>query len=211
MPLEPTCASTWPGKAHRHVNVLLEGPSIRELDVNDLMDGPVVAVNRAILLSDRIPIDCWATVDQPSNLWGTCKEHLHPETTLFTSGNNLSMWEDLIGDEVYQRMYSWNPTYMGATDDDPEGFFDCDGRPPLMPTIFHVLPWLSFLEGTEHVRLFGCDMRGAGAALGDQEPFTEEGHAGWKFRWDVERRMLALSTKKFRERGQRIDRWAKKA
>jgi hypothetical protein len=196
----------WPESPEGSVNVLCEGPSLALLEPANLLHGPVVAVNRALAVSSEVPIDCWATVDQPSNLWEWARPHLGADQALFTVYNHVGFWEDAIGhDGINSRLYAWPPTFMGPTETD-EGFHDDRGRPPLVPTLFHVLAWLSSLVGTKRVRLFGCDMRGSGSG----ESFSEAMDMGWVFRWRVERRMLALSTRHCRARGQRIERWAKK-
>lgn len=209
-PIRPMYAPKgWPGRHERLVNVLVEGPSISLVKPSDMLKGPVVAINHALALSRSIPIDCWATVDKPTNLWKWSKPHLPKEAILLTTENNIMFWSDLIGPNgVDKRLYAHPPTYMAGNGDDP-AFLDDEGRPALLPTIFHVLGWLYSLRGLEEVRIFGCDMRGANSDLSFR-PWTDDESGGWDFRWAVERKLLALSFKHFRSSGKRITRWARK-
>lgn len=49
--------------------IISSGPSAREVTKEKLLDGPVVAVNRAILLREKVPIDIWAVWDHPGKLF----------------------------------------------------------------------------------------------------------------------------------------------
>lgn len=194
----------WPERRERFVNVLCEGPSILEFDPSQLLPGPAVAINHALSLSDRVPIDFWASVDEPSILREWAEPHLHPECKLFTTENNLAFWGDIIGLEAAStRLYAKAPSYMVATDEHP-AMLGANGHPALLPTLTHILGWLWHLDCD--VRVFGCDMRGAESPL-SIAPFSEDEDEGWQFRWAVERRLLALSTKKFRASGKRLERW----
>lgn len=189
----------WPETASERCNVLCEGPSIQDLDLEDLLDGPVVAVNHTLsLVTKGVPIDVWATVDDPKNLWEWAQPYLEPETKLFSTENNLLVWTELLGNEP-ERLYVWEPTYM-------EGFMDDEGKAPLLPTLSMVFPWL-FKVGVRHVRLFGVDMRGSSSHLHQAIPYSDDEDDGWDLRWDVERRLLAVTMRKFRELGGRIERW----
>ena len=154
-----------------------------------------MAVNRAIAYGAEIPIDIWATTDDPRVLWEAAQPHLRPDVGFFTTVNNLLVWRDL-GVDV-GRLYHWRSTYM----DDLR--LEGEDTGPLIPTIFPVLAWLLHM-GTKEVRLLGADMLGSGTPGIDYEPVADEGH---QMRWEVERTMLAASMRQYRLRGARIRRW----
>ena len=194
----------WPERRERFVNVLCEGPSILEFDPSQLLPGPVVAINHALSLSDRVPIDFWATVDEPKVLWDWAQPHLHQDCKIFTTENNLAFWVETIGyEDGSRRLYAKEPSYMVETEHSP-AFLGQNGHAALLPTVTHVLGWLYHLDAD--VRVFGADMRGSDSPL-SIAPFSEDEDEGWQFRWDAERRLFALSTKKFRSRGKRLERW----
>jgi len=204
--LRPRYVRRWPELKFPDANVLCEGPSIEKVRAKDLLYGPTIAVNHALALSGRLPIDCWATIDHPMNLWEWGKDYLRDEVKLFTTENNLLLWEKAIGeDEVNKRIYALKPTYMESVNGSP-ALLGANGKPALIPTLIHVLGWLSHM-GTKRVRIFGSDMYGSGSNLSFL-PFSESEDIGWKCRWAVERRLLALSMKQYRNRGQRLERWA---
>lgn len=201
---------SWPEIPALSVNVLCEGPSISEVSERDLLDGPVIAINHAIALSRALPIDFWAKVDRPDILWRWARQHLGRQVKIFTTENNILLWEEIIGRQVNDRLYAHRSTFMVPTKDDPDGFLSDDGKHALLPTLTHLLGWLYGIPGVQRVRLFGVDMRGSGSPLAE-EAFSEDMDSGWKFRWIVERRLLALSARQFRRCGKRIERWDNKA
>lgn len=194
-PLIPR-AQEWPEKPQERVTLLCEGPSAF-VGAHELLAhsrGPVVAINRAIAFSPDIPIDFWATTDDPRNLWEWGQPYLHEKTRLFTTLNNLMCWDEM-GVEA-TRIYHWRSTYM-------DNLVGADGLAPLIPTLFPVLAWI-LQQGTKEVLLLGADMIGSGTPGIDFSPLADEGHA---LRWSVERRMLALSMRQYRTKGSRIRRW----
>lgn len=202
--LEPLYARSWPEKGEEKVNVLCEGPSIQRLEREDLLPGPVVAINHAISLSSKLPIDCWATVDDPKKLWRWSKRYRPRELKLFTTENNLGFWAKLLGEGGFnKKMYAWVPTYM-------EHLATPTEKAPVIPTVITVLSWLASLKDTKHVRLYGCDMRGSESPL-SPGGFSEEEDIGWQYRWAIERHFISLMTKKYRASGKRLERWVKAA
>jgi hypothetical protein len=211
-PRRPACPD-FPERKYLEATVVCEGPSacrasptrLREA----LLPGPVIAVNRALAFSQALPIDVWATMDDPRFLWGWGQEHLHGETKLF-SGNdvpNIWLWRELLGETGGDRLYARPPTYMGEDQDPgetpPEALLWSDGKAPMVPTIFHALAWL-LQVGVKRVRLIGCDMQGSGSPIGpDWNPEDDEGHA---LRWAVERYFMAHSFRHYRAKGARIER-----
>jgi hypothetical protein len=195
----------WPETAYPTATVVCEGPgacfaSPRELN-QALLPGPVIAVNRAIKLSDRIPIDMWALMDDPKPLWEFAGDAIHPEVK-FLSGNdmpNIWHWRELLGEDCAGRLYAKEPTYMENL-----AAVTVDGMAPMLSTIFHVLAWLLKVRA-RHVRLIGCDMRGAGSPLAGR--WNADDDEDFKFRWEIERVLLAHCVRQYRARGARLERW----
>jgi hypothetical protein len=198
----PPRFAQWPEVPSECVNVLCEGPSIRDLKPEHLLPGPVVAVNHALSLSGLVPVNVWATIDDPKLLWAWAQPHLHGKAKIFSTENNIKFWYDLLGEDGFnERLYCWVPTYM-------EHLATPEIKAPVIPTVTTTLAWIGNMPAVKRVRLFGCDMVGSNSPL-SEEAFSEEEDIGWEFRWDTERTLLALMTKKYRERGKRIERWVK--
>ncbi len=203
-PLAPSCPD-FPEKVYRQATIVCEGPGACEASplelAQALLDGPVIAVNRAIALSDRIPIDFWAMMDEPKMLWDWGIEQAHASVK-FLSGDdypNIWLWRELLGEDCGGRLYVRSPTYMEALAE-----VSVDGAAPMMPTLFHVFAWL-LQVGVKDVRLIGCDMRGQGSPLSPEwSPIEDEAH---QLRWGIERFMVARSIKEYRKRGARLKRW----
>jgi hypothetical protein len=196
-PLEPVFAKEWPETRDRRAVVLCEGASLWDGWMHPYRGCPVVAVNRAIAIARDFPVDVWATLDHPANLWEWAQEYLHPATKLFTGDDKAIVWQRMLGPEILQRLYAWPCTAMEELEDE-------DGLAPLIPTLFHVLPWLLSV-GVREVDLLGADFSGTSSPLLEDFSITsDEGHA---LRWNVERAMLSLTMKQYRARGARIKRW----
>lgn len=202
--LPPSCPD-FPETKYRQATIVCEGPGACQVSALELaqacLPGPVIAVNRAIAFSGRLPIDVWATLDDPHVLWRDWSGHLHPGAKLF-SGNdcpNIWMWREILGEDAGGRLYVRSPTYM---EDLAE--VAVDGAAPMMPTLFHALAWL-LQVGCREVRLVGCDMIGTGSPL--MESWSPTNDAEHQSRWDIERKLLALSIRQFRARGARLTRW----
>lgn len=215
-PKAPRCPS-WPEVRFQEATVICEGPSAclasHEALRAAILDGPVVAVNRAIAFSAIVPVDAWATLDDPNHLWRWAQPHLHHRTKLFSSDGapNILWWRDILGDANLGRLYTRQPTYM-----DELAEFTESGQAPMVPTLFHVLAWL-LQVGVKRVRLIGCDMDGTGSPL-QLSAFASsspEGRMGWSptndeghhYRWQIEREFLRLSEKHYQKRQARIERW----
>ena len=203
-PLAPACPD-FPETRYEAATVICEGPSACQASPEALraalLDGPVMAVNRALAFSGAVPVDVWATMDDPRFLWTDYQESLHPAAKLFSGHDvpNIWIWREILGEECGGRLYTRTPAYM----EDMAEFTD-DGKAPMAPTIFHALAWL-LQVGVKRVRLVGCDMAGRGSPIGlEWDPIPDLAH---ELRWNVERGMLALSMKHYRARGARIERW----
>lgn len=203
-PLAPSCPD-FPETPYRQATVVCEGPGACFASPLELalacLPGPIIAVNRAIRFADRLPIDVWASMDDPRHLWGWAEPYLDPTTKLF-SGNdfpNIWLWREILGEDAGGRLYTRSPTYMEELAE-----VAVDGAAPMMPTLFHVLAWL-LQVGVREVRLVGCDMAGTGSPLMEcWDPVENEEHQS---RWGIERTLLALSIRQFRARGARLSRW----
>lgn len=208
LPLRARFAKKWPESPQSAVNVLCEGPGVLEASPVDLLPGPVVAVNRAVALSWLFPIDLWASTDDPRNLWEWGRPYLRREVKILTIENNIPIWHKLLGLQAFnRRVYAPSGVFMEASPETGgEGYIGMDGKPPLVPTVLHVIGWLSRI-GAKHVRLFGCDMRGDGSPIGPF-PFQEEPSTSSRFRWEVERAMIAIAMKTYRTQGKRLERWS---
>jgi hypothetical protein len=73
-----------------------------------------------------------------------------------------------------------------------------------MPTLFHALVWL-IQVGVKHVRLIGCDMTGTDSPL--MATWSTETNEDFRYRWALERIMLAHTIRQYRARGARLERW----
>lgn len=185
----------WPETPWDAANVLCEGPSILDLDPTELLLGPIIAVNHALAV--EAPVDFWATSDSPRTLWAWSERHRRSGLRYFTTDQNVGAWQELLGDEVTS-VYSGDPTQMGLDEKTQ--------APVILPTLFPVLAWLLRL-GVKDVRLFGVDMSGTASPIHSSEawsPVSDEGH---RWRWRVERVLLAHFTRLYRAKGARIERW----
>lgn len=191
---------TWPEVPQDVVTVVCEGPSAHwsQAKLRAYCKGPVVAVNRAIAYP--VPVDFWATADDPTKLWEWGQAFLHRRTRLFSTHTSLMIWSELLPD--IRRVYHWPATEMRHPDLEDE-----NGQFPLVPTLFHVLAWLLHL-GTKEVRLLGADFMGSGTPFIEWswKPMTD---ADYENRWAVERLYLARSMDHYRAKGARIVRWKK--
>lgn len=191
---------SWPEQREEVATVICEGPSAHwnQKKLRAHAKGPIVAINRAIAYP--IPVDFWATSDDPSRLWEWAQDYLNPKTKLFTTHVSLMSWKGLVPD--IRRVYHWHASEMR------EDFLkDENGQYPLIPTLFPVLAWLLHV-GVKEVRLLGSDFMGSGT------PFIEESwnpmaDDDYQARWNVERLYLARSIDHYRAKGARIKRWQK--
>lgn len=188
---------SWPERPEEVVTVVCEGPSAHwnQKKLRRHAKGPVVAVNRAIAYP--LPVDFWATADDPNKLWEWSQDYLHERTRFFTTHTSLLAWKGLLPD--IQRVYHWHSSEMRE-----DYLEDENGQYPLIPTLFSVLAWLLHL-GVKEVRLIGSDFMGSGTPFLDSwKPLADE---DYQARWRVERLYLAHSMKHYRAKGARITRW----
>ena len=182
-------------------NVLADGPSVLETREEDLLPGPVVAINCSLRMSSFLPIDVWASVDAPSHLWDAVNGHLGEDVDILSTGNNVQAWADRVD---VGRLLIVEPTYL-----EEEGTFlrDERGRKLMMPTIIYVLGYLRKYRNSSHVRIFGADMQGTNGPLHPFLPFEYANDEAATMRWDMERKILARATRLYREEGRRVERY----
>ena len=193
-------AACWPEVSWPYVNVLCEGPSIKDFDRADLLKGPIVAVNRAIALQ-AAPAHFWATTDDPRHLWAWSEPYRAKGLRYFTTDTNLLWWQDILGETGLSKVYSVEMTDMKQNDE--------NDRITTLPTIMPLLCWLLRLK-VQRVRIFGCDMSGIGGSV-DGPGYVEwldKPERSWDSRWHVERVLLAHVTRLYRTTGARVERWA---
>lgn len=193
-PLEDIKA-LWPELRWPVVNVLVEGPSIRNFSKDDLLYGPVIAVNHALAVPE-LEADFWATTDIPHNLWEWSKRYRTKKLRYFTTDQNVGVFGELLGPRQIRKVYTSHLTQMGIETD--------DGKPIILPTLITLLGWLWRLD-VKRVRLFGCDMKGQGSPLSGD--WSEKTTQLWDYRWRVERVLLAYTMRAYHDSGARIDRW----
>lgn len=191
-------AALWPEVTWPYVNVLCEGPSIKQFSRSDLLKGPVVAVNRTICLQNA-QAHLWATTDDPRHLWTWSEPHRREGLRYFTTDTNLLMWQQILGEDI-KKVYSTPMTDMGQD--------DADGKIMTLPTLIPLLCWL-LRVGSKRVRLFGCDMFGFGGSVEGpgHEEWSEKSDRHWDSRWLIERVLLAHVSRLYRANGARVERW----
>lgn len=197
IPCKPIKAisALWPEVPWPVINVLVEGPSIKRFDREDLLYGPTIAVNHALSIPG-LDADFWATTDNPMNLWQWSLPFRTEELRFFTTDQNVGVWHELLGKTGIRRVYSHHLTQMGL--ETP------DGMPIILPTLIALLGWLS-RQKVRRVRLFGCDMKGKGSPLSGG--WAAKADPNWESRWKVERILLAYTMRAYRTSGMRIERW----
>lgn len=170
-----------------------------ELRPENLLPGPVVAVNHAIKISHKIPVDMWASVDAPAALYGRHSLEHNKSIRFLSTEDCAILWRDLLGANGIRRVYVWPEKLM-------KDFLDERGLPPKMPTLVTTLAW-TFKQGARHVRVFGSDMTGTGSPLAEDEPWNPETSEINSFRWAIERKLFAEAQKRYRADGRRLERW----
>lgn len=199
-PQAPAFAASWPETPCEAVNVICEGPSSwrnPERLEESLLEGPVVAINRALAFSGYVPVDLWAAIDDPRNLWEWSTPYLAPETKLFTTDSKVILWQKYIEPGAMEKLYAWHETPMDEMKDE-------NGLAPVVPTLFSLLGWL-LSTGAKKINLLGADFAGNSSPM--LEDWQETPDEGFQLRWGVERKMLALSMRHYRAKGARIERW----
>lgn len=196
---------TSPDGPWKTANILADGPSVLQVRDEHLLPGPCIALNCAIRLQPFIRIDVWASVDSPANLWDAVNGHFKDHMDVLTVGNNVLAWEERI---AIERILALEPVYLTDNGEiDGEFMLDPKGRRILMPTITFTLAYLFKYRQTQHVRIFGADMKGVNGPLHPYFAFDEEDDRDSRMRWTGERLVLAASMRLFRNDGRRAERY----
>ena len=196
-------------------NVLADGPSIDHLKESDFLDGPVIAINLSIRLrAQGIPIDYWAMVDHPGLLWDWSEPYrlLTPDLIYIVIENHIKPMVDLIGlneaGEPLKPIVMQDSPFLDVVLPGEGRLEVVDGKRVLCNSLIWALHWL-LTERCEHVRIFGCDMKGTGSA-GHSVPhwvWIEKEDKAHKARWMAERWGMSAVMRQFRRRGWRVERF----
>jgi hypothetical protein len=147
----------------RHWNIISAGPSMMLVKPVDLLDDAVtVAINRAISVRHRVPVDIWAVWDHPEKLFALGYDrHIHPPLTIWLGPNRFQefylaaigkvpdpAWETFLHPKIGLRSM-------------PFGYRETDtGRAKTVSTLCYAVEKAVML-GAKHVRIFGADMEGS--------------------------------------------------
>lgn len=184
-------------------NVLCAGPSSPYVRSTDLIDGPLIAINRAIRTS--LPVWCWAAIDDPVLLYPWWPE-VFARRDMWYFTLDAWLWRlERLG-VCLERCFSAEPVYLAFPDQRGEVILleDRRGRRGSLPTITKVLGWLTARLGAREIRVLGCDMHGEGSIWSaDTHPVRPSRQADLD-RWEMERFMLARCIRIARGMGTRI-------
>jgi hypothetical protein len=183
-------------------NVLSDGPSVSLATRDTLLPGKTLAVNWALRLSERLPVDVWAFVDHPDLLWEIMAPWRSEELELLVCDNHIVEVVDLA--PASSKIYSAVTPFLGEDR-------NAKGQRVLLPTIFVALGWL-YRIGATHVRVFGADMQGTGTDLATYTTLQhkQEEDAGQAHRWKLERGGFAEAVRLFRADGRRLERFCRR-
>lgn len=189
-------------------NIISGGASMLQLTKDDLLDGPVVAVNRAIQVSNvrNIKVDIWAAWDDPD------REPVSPEGNTpwslyqpYVPDYRLMMWVALehLGAWI-QRMYMRSafavmPGAIFQTGFLPEGKHACKTVPTVFLVVEEAIKW-----GAKRIRLLCADMDG------NENPTrlgTNPQPVPWEGRWAYEKDVLAAFQKALPKKGVQFETW----
>jgi hypothetical protein len=187
-------------------NVLCAGPSSPHVTEADLLDGPLIAINRAI--RTELPVWCWAAVDDPSSLYPWYPEAFE-KRGLWYFTLDAWLWKlERLGLDL-TRCFAMDTVPVEL----PDGrgtrvaIEDERGRKGTLPTIALVLGWLSARLRATEIRVLGADMRGEGSVWApDTHPFRASREADLD-RWQMERFLFARCIQNGKRQGTKIYRY----
>lgn len=188
--------------------ILLPGPSLEHLELDEERCGPIVAVNSALLAPIR-RVDYWSVADLPSSVQHPCRKHaaaLRPTVVTYT-GKKASAWERWFN------LGLKTVAFDGRQPGGPEAFARARdlafavtfGRGPSMAM---AILW-AVLNGATRLDLYGCDLSGTGYAkfggitIHDR---MERSAQEWEGRWLEERSQMAHAIRAAHELGIEIRR-----
>jgi hypothetical protein len=148
-------------------NLISAGPSMMQVKPADLLQGgTTIAINRAISIRNRVPVDIWACWDDPERLFRLgYGEHIYPPLTVWVGprqffhfyeagmrGFDPPEWERFLHPEIGLRCMPW-----GVHD------YDHAQLGPVGKTVFTLIYAIEKAVdlGARHIRLMGVDMEGS--------------------------------------------------
>lgn len=180
----------------RDWNLISSGPSMMKVKPEDLLPGGMtVAINRALSIRNRVPVDIWAVWDHPNRLFNLgYGKHLYPPLTIWLGTNRFHefyladigmvdepTWEHELHPLIGLRSMPWG--FRPTPGKDLEGK-DCTVAKTAFTLIYAIEKAVTL--GAKHIRIFGADMAGSWSP-GKTE---EECVAKWGDRWEWERDQL---------------------
>jgi hypothetical protein len=187
-------------------NVLCAGPSSPHVTEADLLDGPLIAINRAIRTD--LPGWCWAAVDDPSSLYPWWPEAFE-RRDLWYFTIDAWLWKlERLGFDL-TRCFSMEPQFLAFPDATGEMVVleDRRGRRGTLPTVCQILAWLTVRLRAREIRVLGCDMTGAGSVWAEHTHPFKNVERDPMDRWSMERFILAHCLRHARRLGTKIYRY----
>lgn len=153
-----------------------------------------VAINRAISIRNRVPVDIWACWDHPDRLFEVgYGEHIYPPLVIWLGPARFAefyeagmgkvedpAWEEFLHPLIGLRSmpYGWRTTDAIDELGEPQ-------RKAVSTLIYSIEKAVQL--GAKHIRIFGADMVGSWS----EGRTEEECEAKWGNRWEWERSQLA--------------------
>lgn len=187
---------SWSNGSLQEWNLVSAGPSMMQVRPEDLLaEGMTVAVNRAISMRNRIPIDIWAVWDDPTRLFDLgYQKYVYAPLTIWLGPNRFQefylaamglvdppAWEQDLDPLIGLRCMPWGVHLKDG--------HDLAGTPckvaKLVCTLIYAIEKAVEL-GARHIRIFGADMVGSWSPGKTEEECKEK----WGDRWSWERQVL---------------------
>lgn len=193
--------------SYRQWTVISAGASMEKVTSSDLLKGPVVAINRAISIRNRVPIHIWAVWDHPQRLFDLgYDEYIHPPLQIWLGPNRFQEfylaalekvtepeWEKHLHPEIGLRCMP-----MGAREVEVEG--GKKGLKSVFTAVYAIEKMVSM--GARKIRVLGADMEGSWVPGKTEEECVElDGD-----RWSWERDQWAQMEQAAEEIGVEIER-----
>ena len=88
--MRPANTGLGSGECFRQWTIISAGPSMMKVTASDLLKGPVIAINRALSIRNRVPIDIWAVWDHPERLYALgYDKYVYPPLTIWMGPNRF--------------------------------------------------------------------------------------------------------------------------
>lgn len=182
--------------SYRQWTMISAGPSMVKVTASDILKGPVVAINRAISIRHRVPVNIWAVWDHPDRLFGLgYDKYIYPP---------LQVW---LGPNRFQECYLSalgrveEPEWEGVFD--PEIGFRClpfgfrenlDGKDKTVFTLIYAIE-KAVSMGARKIKVLGADMIGSWAPGKSEEECVKDYGERWSWeRWQFSEMVKAAET-----------------